>query len=237
MISTKFTSLSPHLSGKRYERKIIYAYIAIAPINTSLWSESGHLFRKLRDMGIICDPPTFTGGQMANIDYVVQCSSLSEDGNTYYWIRFYSDPASAPLGRLTPYSDAFMRSLGSSGISAPIKGNWTVEWCGTMMDAVPVGDDGGFNGGAWWYLDGNTMNYVSFQSPSHPPNLQLKKGTKPKIYKVLRIDGQPDTGGNPQPTNCRCDRNSCRIECASSPYGFCCIDRQKSDRLLRLIRG
>ena len=46
-----------------------------------------------------------------------------------------------------------------------------------------------------------------------------------------------DTGGDPPPTNCRCTPDSCRVDCASAPDGFCCIDNSFTDRLLQIIKN
>jgi len=34
-----------------------------------------------------------------------------------------------------------------------------------------------------------------------------------------------------------CPPNSCRIDCASAPNGFCCIDNSFTDRLLQIIKN
>jgi hypothetical protein len=57
------------------------------------------------------------------------------------------------------------------------------------------------------------------------------------IYRVIRYDGQPDTGGDPPGTNCRCSEDSCRVNCAIAPDGFCCIDHSLTDRLLQVLQN
>lgn len=37
--------------------------------------------------------------------------------------------------------------------------------------------------------------------------------------------------------NCRCTSDSCRVDCANAPDGFCCIDHSFTDRLLQIIRN
>ena len=52
-----------------------------------------------------------------------------------------------------------------------------------------------------------------------------------------------DERGTPiQPTtppdgdrNCYCSPDSCRVDCATSPDGFCCIDHAVTDRLLQVL--
>lgn len=36
-------------------------------------------------------------------------------------------------------------------------------------------------------------------------------------------------------TNCRCSNDSCRIDCSTSPHGFCCIDHSVTNRLLQIF--
>lgn len=53
---------------------------------------------------------------------------------------------------------------------------------------------------------------------------------------LIRADGQPDTGGDPPSANCRCSDDSCRVDCAGAPDGFCCIDHSFTDALLQRIK-
>jgi hypothetical protein len=36
---------------------------------------------------------------------------------------------------------------------------------------------------------------------------------------------------------CGCSETSCRVDCASAPDGFCCIDNSLTDRLLQIIKS
>ena len=53
---------------------------------------------------------------------------------------------------------------------------------------------------------------------------------------VQRTDGLVDDCGSPQGDNCRCSDDSCRVDCAGLPDGFCCIDHSLTDRLLDVLQ-
>lgn len=36
---------------------------------------------------------------------------------------------------------------------------------------------------------------------------------------------------------CRCSDDSCRVDCVTSPDGFCCIDHSLTDRLLQVLQN
>lgn len=57
------------------------------------------------------------------------------------------------------------------------------------------------------------------------------------ITNISRVDGQADSPINPPSTNCYCSNDSCRVDCASSPNGFCCIDHSVTNRLLQVLAG
>lgn len=60
-------------------------------------------------------------------------------------------------------------------------------------------------------------------------------GTWGGVYKNISVNGT--VRGNAivyrQPQ--RCTNDSCGIVCASSPYGFCCIDHSVTNRLLQVL--
>lgn len=57
------------------------------------------------------------------------------------------------------------------------------------------------------------------------------------LFTVTRVDGIDETGNDPPQTNCRCSDDSCRVDCANSRDGFCCIDHSVTNRLLQQLQN
>lgn len=90
----------------------------------------------------------------------------------------------------------------------------------------------------WNYGRGGTCHFIDFNGDKQLAACVYNDGFfNWDDIKVIRADGQADTGGNPPPTNCRCSQDSCRVDCAGAADGFCCIDNSFTDRLLQLIKN
>ena len=163
-------------------------------------------------MGKICDPPPFTGGQMQGIRYAIQIRTVNNfTGAVLYWVQQHNNGG---RGRATPFTDAEM--IGSA---------------------------------SGWYIARGKILGIDLSNPPYyePWNLFTSNGTivnffnvlnnnKPSgIYRVVRMDGLVDTGGDLPSTNCRCTDDSCRVDCAGAPDGFCCIDHSVTNTLLQVI--
>lgn len=57
------------------------------------------------------------------------------------------------------------------------------------------------------------------------------------VVSIVRQDNQHDDCGDPPPINCRCSDDSCRVDCAGAPDGFCCIDHSLTNRLLQTLQN
>ena len=56
-------------------------------------------------------------------------------------------------------------------------------------------------------------------------------------FEFIPPDGFIDNCGDPPPINCRCSEDSCRVDCATAPDGFCCIDHSLTNRLLQVLQN
>ena len=94
------------------------------------------------------------------------------------------------------------------------------------------------NGFGWNFLvttrDGTFEAQTRFASPSNNPNTNLSRWSQPVLQP---LNGSPNNCGDPPPTNCRCTPDSCRVDCATAPNGFCCIDHAVTNRLLQTLQG
>lgn len=159
-------------------------------------------------MGKICDPPPFRGGQCVGKVYAIEYKITFENGQ----VRYHNDE-SPSLVSLPSNCASYTNRVG------PITGNISVIW-------NPSGF-GGFNQGKI-YLDGV---YSTYFFP-----LDGKNTASVVLNKVTPCSGVDNCGDLPS-TNCRCSDDSCRVDCASAPDGFCCIDNSLTDRLLQLIKN
>ena len=41
----------------------------------------------------------------------------------------------------------------------------------------------------------------------------------------------------PSPRKCWCSNDSCKVDCATAPDGFCCIDHSLTNQLLQTLQG
>lgn len=87
---------------------------------------------------------------------------------------------------------------------------------------------------AGWLARAFTSSGIQVTGTSHSI---FSSADKPILFDLRRSDGQPDTGGDPPSANCRCSEDSCRVDCASAPNGFCCIDHAFTDRLLQVLQN
>lgn len=160
-------------------------------------------------MGKICDPPPFTGGQCVGEQYYVELKCYYTDGSIRYAV---DENVSQTVNTRWSYLDAV----------APININVIVEyqysWYGVSNSLI--------------YFNGVYRTYIFPKSIF--PNIPCYRA---EIYRVQRKDGQLDDCGDPPSTNCRCSDDSCRVDCATAPDGFCCIDNSFTDRLLQIIKN
>lgn len=159
-------------------------------------------------MGKICDPPSFTGGQSAGVIYKIAISWYRTSWQQEVFAVFGGENGS---GAPSPPADSTIRNAGISVFGA-ISGISNRVYLGGDIWRVTIG--------------GATVQFYV-----------VDKGSDFRIYKILRADGQPDIGGDPPPTNCRCTPDSCRVDCAGAPDGFCCIDHALTNRLLLTLQN
>lgn len=161
-------------------------------------------------MGKICDPPLFTGGQCSNISYRIRGRSRQIFKDTIYlYFEFRS----------------FIDSDFDYSYTGPILNVYIELATGRFNIPEPTG--------YWIWIQTNEGLYrrdVGVYNPIITDAYFLS-------LEVVRLDGQPDNCGNPLGTNCRCSDDSCRVDCESSPDGFCCIDHSLTDRLLQVLES
>lgn len=160
-------------------------------------------------MGKICDPPAFSGGQAPNILYRVRFRQINLKTNQI------SDYFADLKGAITGLYDEF----------------------DIRLDPITQ-QKRGYTRQGFYYRSG-ASNYL-WREGFGTGGDNLATQTKPYSFQILsisRLDGLPDTGGDPPPTNCRCSDDSCRVDCATAPDGFCCIDNSFTDRLLQILKN
>lgn len=148
----------------------------------------------------ICDPPAFTGGQLAN---------------TNYWVTFetYTDIYGYPFRYLSTYTIQLTGKITGSG-------HRRRDAYPYMYDAILIYTT--------YYTNGYSFTELGWY---YREDLR----TEVIITNIVRVDGLPDSPDNPPSTNCYCSNDSCRVDCASSPNGFCCIDHSVPNRLLQVL--
>ena len=160
-------------------------------------------------MGKICDPPPFNGGQCVGVGYYVELKCYYINGEIRYAVD--ENVSKIPNTR-----------WGYVGATGPIKNvsiKYDYQWYGVALTKI--------------YINGFYATYV-FPISSVNPNIYCYRA---EIYRVQRKDWGLDNCGDPPNTNCRCTPDSCRVDCATAPDGFCCIDHAVTNRLLQTLQG
>ncbi len=158
-------------------------------------------------MGKICDPPPFTGGQCQAISYQVYIRQTTLINNSVYNNVF------TLTGSIGAAFDEFDIRLDPQ--SNQMRG-YTRQ--GFLFDSGQS---------LFLWREG----FGTGQDP-------VRTRTKPyafKITAVFRVDRQADNCGDLPSSNCRCSDDSCRVDCAAAPDGFCCVDHSVTNRLLQVL--
>jgi len=160
-------------------------------------------------MGKICDPPPFSGGQCP-VAYLVDIDVAAFNAN--------GDPLFAPI----KHRDILV--FGPLDNIRVFQNGMTFQ--GRVRNGVRLG----------WF-DVPTYGYSVeqfFQSHfTFFPGVFVQFSN----LSFRRTDSQFDNCGDPPPINCRCSEDSCRVDCATAPDGFCCIDHSLTNQLLQTLQG
>lgn len=159
-------------------------------------------------MGKICDPPPFSGGQCAERGYFVR----------YQWRQFALD-GSVIIG----WTQAQQQGLGAIGRV------YTVNYDDTGSNTPTTGIGVIFTTYAHRPAPIKVLTLHGFQVRN--AILEIRN------ISVTPMDGLIDNCGDPPGVNCRCTPDSCRVDCATAPDGFCCIDHSLTNRLLQTLQG
>ena len=163
-------------------------------------------------MGKICDPPSFTGGQCVGVKYKLLFKATVIYSTVYY----------VSVGSI---HYQFARGVGA-------------QLDGFPGELTSIGTP--YKNGLVWRFDVNSSTYGAFTATTDFNASNFYAGiiySQPVLVSVSRPDGQIDNCGDPPPTNCRCSEDSCRVDCAGAPDGFCCIDHAVTNRLLQTLQG
>jgi|GEM_PF-2593606 len=162
----------------------------------------------------ICDPPSFNGGQSAGIAYRVLLD-VRLANNPPRRIFYSVDGTGAGQGVVIAADNPPPVNLWQGRpINGPIVSP-TFTIVGTVYRI--------FIGSVWVAQRSALAQFSVIISVA--------------IAGIVRVDGLPDTGGNPPPTNCRCSSDSCRVNCAGAPDGFCCVDHTFTNQLLQVLQN
>jgi hypothetical protein len=160
-------------------------------------------------VGKICDPPPFTGGQCPVRYFLdIDVHSYDQYNGAYYGVRRHRNiDVFGPLDNLEVFDKG-------KRLDNRIRNGVVLGW----FD-VPT--------------YGYTIPYI------HPTIWDFWAGISVSfsIISIRRRDNQLDNCGDPPPTNCRCTPDSCRVDCATAPDGFCCIDHAVTNRLLQTLQN
>jgi len=160
-------------------------------------------------MGKICDPPPFNGGQSAGV---------------YYRVTYKE--TNLRLGSVVQRTDTLLGAIGAPFDIFEVK-----------LDPV-TNQMRGYTYSGFTYNSG-TQTFIWRQDfgTGQDPVLTRIKPYEFTVISVVRADGQTDTGGDLPTRNCKCSDDSCRVDCATAPDGFCCIDHAVTNRLLQTLQG
>ena len=87
--------------------------------------------------------------------------------------------------------------------------------------------------------DWNSLDDPFFIQPNgiHTPTYlkSVIESTRQEIWSFQAHITMVNKSFTPTGTRIECSYDSCRVDCASQPDGFCCIDHSKTDRLLQVL--
>ena len=163
----------------------------------------------------ICDPPPFIGGQNPIIEYV---------------FTFTQTCVSSGWGE-NHFSGTNTREVLRTDL-----GNW-------ISGKIISIEQGVFNNFSIFKVTNDKG--VSVIARTSGSDYQYYFGGYGGVYtiysysniKFFPINNSIDTTGDPPSTNCICSADSCRVDCATSPNGFCCIDHSVTNRLLQVFES
>ena len=162
-------------------------------------------------MGKICDPPSFTGGQCAvsyKIRGYLRRNSIAFGNQTFGWFDNISE-CPVPLSRLFSSLNINNGFGGTAFVLNAGSGGRMAFYNRLGVEQFSAGD-----------ISGGLISPMTFT-----------------LISLTRQDRKLDNCGDPPSTNCRCSDDSCRVDCAAAPDGFCCIDNSFTDRLLQQLKN